>query len=428
MHDFGTSITSTALALDQTWPNVTVPDFYRRAMASQDVSGGKFLALTIAVDATDESRAGWNQYSAENIGWYNESHKLANTSPGPLIPIMMSLNPAWGGEEDTENPAAIPSFGTQLHLVDWQVAPPPTNNPLLIRVDWRHEFTERWNYMKETGRTARSPIVDLNAWLEEPTTDPMNLYYQPIFSDFSESKSVVAFVHMALRWQEHFENLLHDETKGIVVVLRSTCGDLITLQIDGSTVSNLGSGDLHEEEYEYLGETAGLTLALNEILEGSAESAEGISCGYSITVYPSSKFHESYKTGRPVWYMLIVLGIFAFTSLVFVLYDCLVQKRQETVMDSAVKTNDIVTSLFPEQFRQQLLDNADAAKEKKSSKSSKDAAFHAPSVRNSLNKFVAGEEFDDEEAKLYLSKPVADLFPAATVMVADICGFTAWSR
>lgn len=424
MHDFGTSITSTAMAMEQTWPNVTVPDFHRRAMASQDVSGGRFLALTIAVDATDEARASWNQYSNENIGWYNESHKLAGTTPGPIIPFMMSLNSAWGGEEDTENPAAIPSYGTQLHLVDWQVAPPPTNNPLLIRVDWRHEFTERWNYMNETGRTARSPIVDLNSWLEEPTTDPINLYYQPVFSDFSETKSLVAMVHMALNWHDHFENLLHDETEGIMVVLKSTCGDLMTLQIDGSTVTNLGDGDLHDREFEYLGQTAGLTLALNEILEGSAESEKGISCGYSLTVYPSSKFQESYTTMKPLGYMLVVLGIFAFTSLVFILYDLLVQKRQETVMDSAVKTNDIVDSLFPDQFRQQMLDNAGAHANGK--KSQKDA-FHAPSVRKSLNKFVEGGEFEDDEAKLFLSKPVADLFPAATVMMADICGFTAWS-
>ena len=430
MHDFGTSITSTAMAMEQTWPNVTIPDFYRRAMASQDVSGGKFLALTIAVDATDEARAGWNQYTNENFGWYNESHKLAGTTPGPVVPFMMSLNPAWGGDlADTENPPAIPSFGTQLHLADWQVAPPPTNNPLLIRIDWRHEFTERWNYMNETGRTARSPIVDLNTWLEEPTADPMNLYYQPVFNDFSENKSLVAMVHMALNWQDHFEDLLHDETEGIMVVLKSTCGDLITLQIDGATVTHLGDGDLHEKEFEHLGQTAGLTLALNEILEGSAESEKGISCGYSLTVYPSSKFQESYTTMKPLGYTLVVLGIFAFTSFVFILYDLLVQKRQETVMDSAVKTNDIVNSLFPDQFRQQMLDNADAdANGNKSNKSKKEASFHAPSVRSSLNKFVAGGDFGDDEANLYLSKPVADLFPAATVMMADICGFTAWSR
>ena len=95
---------------------------------------------------------------------------------------------------------------------------------------------------------------------------------------------------------------------------------------------------------------------------------------------------------------------------------------------NAAGSDGIAFSSSLQQPRQQLLDNADAANEKKSSKSSKEVAFHAPSVRNSLKKFVAGEDFDDEEAKLHLSKPVADLFPAATVMVADICGFTAWSR
>lgn len=36
--------------------------------------------------------------------------------------------------------------------------------------------------------------------------------------------------------------------------------------------------------------------------------------------------------------------------------------------------------------------------------------------------------FEDENEALLRTPPIADLFAHATVMFADICGFTAWSR
>ena len=51
--------------------------------------------------------------------------------------------------------------------------------------------------------------------------------------------------------------------------------------------------------------------------------------------------------------------------------------------------------------------------------------FHSFSSNERQGKNVG---FEDENEALLRTPPIADLFPQATVMFADICGFTAWSR
>jgi hypothetical protein len=46
--------------------------------------------------------------------------------------------------------------------------------------------------------------------------------------------------------------------------------------------------------------------------------------------------------------------IFVFTSLVFLLYDRLVERRQKKVMSTAMQSSAIVSSLFPSQVRDRL--------------------------------------------------------------------------
>jgi hypothetical protein len=65
------------------------------------------------------------------------------------------------------------------------------------------------------------------------------------------------------------------------------------------------------------------------------------SCQYRLSVYPTAELEDQYITQEPVIYASIVLAVFIFTSLVFLLYDYIVQRRQAKIMASATRTNDI---------------------------------------------------------------------------------------
>jgi hypothetical protein len=114
----------------------------------------------------------------------------------------------------------------------------------------------------------------------------------------------------------------------------------------------------------------------------------------------------------------------------FTTYDCLVQRRQEKVMESALRTNAIVSSLFPKEVRDRLLHGGKKDKGKNVQKRGMliPTLTEAPKFR--LNTFLSDEEKNASPQNLndaadfieILDKPIADLFPSATVMFADIAG------
>jgi class 3 adenylate cyclase len=117
---------------------------------------------------------------------------------------------------------------------------------------------------------------------------------------------------------------------------------------------------------------------------------------------------DDHVTSEPILLTVAVVLIFVFTSMVFFLYDWLVERRQKKVMKTAVQSSAIVSSLFPSQVRDRLFPMDDAKAD--ADKGNTPKGFR---VRNNVAKAA--------------SSPVADLYPESTVMFADIAGFTAWS-
>jgi hypothetical protein len=108
---------------------------------------------------------------------------------------------------------------------------------------------------------------------------------------------------------------------------------------------------------------------------------------------------SDYRSSDPVLFTICAVLIFAFTSAVFLVYDRLVEKRQKTVMTTAVHTSAIVSSLFPSTVRDRL--------------------FETDNDRDSHERNIQDEGFVSFGDKV-VSRPIADLYPSATVMFADM--------
>jgi hypothetical protein len=122
-------------------------------------------------------------------------------------------------------------------------------------------------------------------------------------------------------------------------------------------------------------------------------------CPFYLRLYPSQIMENDYKSNDPILFTICAVLIFVFTSAVFLAYDRLVEKRQKTVMTTALHTSAIVSSLFPSTVRGRLFDTDQDI--------------------NTGERTNLGESLISFGDKL-VSRPIADLYPSATVMFADM--------
>jgi class 3 adenylate cyclase len=223
-------------------------------------------------------------------------------------------------------------------------------------------------------------------------------------------------------------NLLPPGTNGIVCVIGNTCNQTFTYQINGLDTVYLGHGDKHEKKYNKY-EVESEFVYIGSFSTGS-KSYSGLklnqdNCPYWVRVYPSSIMEDQYITTRPIIYTVTVVLIFMFTSMTFFFYDLVVERRQRKLMQTALQSSAIISSLFPSVVHDRLfLANGTSASGKDNMGS---VPFHTTKLK--LQSFLRdGSDLRaGSDSNNGASRPIAELFSDTTVMFADISGFTAWS-
>jgi len=109
------------------------------------------------------------------------------------------------------------------------------------------------------------------------------------------------------------------------------CGEIFTYQIDGPNAVYLGYGDLHDTNYDHL-ERFSYFSNLRDFPSGQ-KSYSGLPltteyCPWWIRAYPSLIAEEQHTTKDPIIFTVSAVLIFLFTSLVFIVYDICVERRQ----------------------------------------------------------------------------------------------------
>lgn len=230
--------------------------------------------------------------------------------------------------------------------------------------------------MNQTRKGVITEVLGLNEIFQDP--NPLSFLIQPVYKDFRTDLGCIdGSLFTVFPWNIFFVGLLADGTPPIDIVVSNTCGQVFTYRINGSSPEFISVGA--SMDYEDLGHTFNI---------GTFQAPDDLPiCSYSLTMYPTHELRDQYLTHTPVTFTIIVVVVFLFTSVVFLVYDYFVQRRQRVVLDSAERTGAIVSDLFPSKFRNMIEVN------------------HV--VKSS------GET---------LGKALADLFPDTTIMFADIAG------
>lgn len=135
-----------------------------------------------------------------------------------------------------------------------------------------------------------------------------------------------------------------------------------------------------------------------------------MSLQYEIQIlYPSSDFEDAAYDDLPIFAAVCSAAVFFLIALAFFMYDSFVQRRNAKVVAAAAKTNAIVLSLFPAHIRDRLVGSSNMGGGGQSGKKKS----------NGLKGFLL-ENKGGEDGSRTSNKPIAELFPSTTVMMAGM--------
>jgi hypothetical protein len=219
---------------------------------------------------------------------------------------------------------------------------------------------------------------------------------------------IVGSISFEVRWSAFLSFVFPPSSDLVDIVVENTCGQNFTFAVD--TDDNImilkGEGDLHDYTFDESHSYASSFEEYDQVVTGAGDiPSVGVElnyCRYRFHVFATQQFEDEYVTNEPMIFAIITSSVVVFTSLVFLLYDMMVTRRQRKVMESANRTNAIVTSLFPKTVRDRLMQQA-----KENQDGAMDQALRASKMR--MQSFL--NEGSKESA--LSSGPIADLFPSA---------------
>jgi class 3 adenylate cyclase len=451
------SMTSYALASGSTFPNVTVPDFEVLGANTRILSDALIVFYCPLV--SNEDRTGFEAYARDMEHQFDEALVSENE-------LRERQDEAFGlsGRRAQELPPIQPEIykfgvnGTNVPVTDgsgpylpiWQITPIFSlfKDSLMFDLNEQDSVVD---HLKEAVRTEQAVLNNIHDNFDpEDFDDTANTLFKlflqlgqyrgeadayngdpnsnmayPVFSDFSEDRKIVGMLMTTLYWKVYFKDVLPPGADGIYVVLESddkkAVNQTITYRIDGTEVTYLGGGDRHDTSFDHLEQSQDITNFIRERASVRTRSYTAVELNdeyihYTLRVYPSTELEDAYVTNKPIAYTVVVVCVFLFSSLVFLAYDFLVERRQTIVMDKAVKSSAVVASLFPENVRDRLYNEQDAKAEKE-----KDMTGWRATDNNEKALMTIGSQVTKT------GRPIADKFDNTTVLFADLAGFTKWS-
>ena len=439
------TVATTAHSLDHTepWPFMTLSWFQHRTLTTRSLSGALLITLNPLV--TEDDRAEWEDYSfnSADAHWHTEGIDYQKQLDYGEYGVSFDLNHV--AQRETNDPTLNISTGIANYIftldehgdamIDRSKGPfLPTweTSPVFLRTLVNRNLLTDPEAMKPSNASiATSTVVfggfefaqdDLGKGDEPPetklyttllsiskkrpfpyVTSPLTRVYIPVFDSFDEhTRKAAALMTALIRWESYFVNVLPEQIRGIHMLLENTCGEQYTFKITGHEPDPVGLGDQHETKFDHFARMA--TFADVETVDDGSPNGIELNqdqCTYTMTAYPNEVMEADYRTNMPLIITFAVAMVFIFTFVMFILYDKLVERRQNLVLQRAEQTTAIVQSLFPKGVADKLI---------------QDSRDNDPlaSKNQRLNKFLNGDEQG--------SRTIADLFPECTILFADISG------
>jgi len=265
--------------------------------------------------------------------------------------------------------------------------------------------------------------------LEDNNNQPISYLINGIFSQ----QQLVGILIGTFRWNSFLID--RDTTK---ITIQNSCS----------------SFELFDDEISFTNQTT------SNAKPNFATAYSDMECPYAISIHDDNNEKSSFFKDSVILYNIIIICVISIiTILLFCLYNFFIEQTQYDVIQNATRSNAILKSLFPDIVRERLLQEQQVVQQQQQQQQQNQnptntdsydpngggvrgairrrfsmtttAMPNANSNNNNMNN--TNDSFNPTSFGNSLlnnnrdNRPIADLFPSATVLFADIVGFTAWS-
>lgn len=463
------AMTVQSLAKEEGFPFLAIPNFEILGSNLRVQTGA--MSVGYAPLIQEEQRAGWEDYALKNRGQldvsfevdarfrqeedalcgfreHKEHHHDERTQSlidhPNVLPDGTNYHPKIWVARHGHNATRI---GTGPYLPLWQVSPVNPTKQLWLNFDFGDApgigdmfpqvledpkvIIGKPNVPGELASQQIKAIVGVGQHRHQEGSeyldDPNSFLFYPIFDQFNRAnQKLSAYLIVQFYWRLFFTRVLSTTARGIIVVIEHTYNQSLFYRVDGEEATFLGEGvvghdpwPLYDENYDYMVVSENLTEEFNrqagpETRAFTTVQLDGKFGLFKVHVYPSKETEEEHKSNKPVVYTSLVVSTFALTAASFLLFNYIVERRQENVMARAVEARTVVASMFPEKVQERLCDNQGTDQT-------------APLEMSNGNLDDSDIEAVAHGETVKKDRPIADFYPETTILFADLVGFTRWS-
>ncbi|CAJ1960716.1 unnamed protein product [Cylindrotheca closterium] len=428
------SSTITALSINSktNWPFFTDLNYPTIVANFMETAGVTMVAIAPFVKNEVDLQK-WADYSQANQEWIPQS-LLLEQQPDPS-----NYTQIFPGVFRNSAGGRIPEKGDGPFAPVWQMFQAPRDGRLvnfnMLSDPHYKEIFE--SLMEEKTGALSDRLGPNNAGLMEnfPAStqyfvnrNPISMFIAPVFKD-ATNQEIVATVSAAFNWMNLFALPSGELTPPVDVVLNDGCANEFTFRVTGSVSEFVGFGSLHDPTYEEHERSFAFSPSLRTYHVG------GTGCSYQVRVFPTKSFWDTYHTTYPASMAGVITAVFILVGIILYMYDAAVHMRQSKILAVASRSEKILSVLYPKTIRDRLfgIEEETVTEEQKSSQGASAIRRFNEDLLKKANKYQlksfmkSTPSAHPHETDFLDTKPIADLFLHATVLFADISGFTAWS-
>jgi len=377
------AITSYALSSGETFPGVTLPNFAVHGSNVRLQSDSPLVSWMPLV--TDDNRLEWEEYALANRSQWDEAYQedvelrnwqdqefgiISNftSMPRPSNPADTNvLNDGTGFHPQIFSygmvtPRGDEPEGSGPFLPLWQRSPVHPMNQMLLNfniataqtlsgvlpklLETKEAIMNSVVFPPPDPSSVASEYLQLSQHRQqsfEHQDDPHTFFAYPVFDSFGDNRTVAGVVSANTHWRHLFTNILPINANGYLCILENSYNQTLSYRIDGPQAIYLGQGDPHDNRYDHLEHFADINKYLQDRAGPSTRSYTTVPLNqefgkYRLRVYPSLDTEEIYVSNKPWLYTAAVFSVFLVTTIILIVLDRFVARRQRIVMDSLVKS------------------------------------------------------------------------------------------